>query len=208
MHLQPPYSYSEAQRAKALQQLRWVEASLCRGAALARLKALLMQQPGQLQHWQQAAAAAAAAAGGQHLAGLPGEQAYHEHWKQQQQEQQQQGAGEAAPSSRQGRPLFAAFHAHSMRSPWLMHSAPGTAASAAAGAARAATAADSSSRSSGSGAPTPAAASGGGWDVSNTAAEQQQLCRVISQLTVQTRELKQQLGSTDTALGVLPQVQK
>ena len=48
MHLQPPYSYSEAQRAKALQQLRWVEASLCRGAALARLKALLMQQPGRV----------------------------------------------------------------------------------------------------------------------------------------------------------------
>lgn len=191
---QPPYSYSPAQRKTALQQLQWVEASLCRGAALARLRALLLQQ-GRLQHWQQQADAAAAAAAGGALLGLTGEQAYHEWWKQQQQgsEEVRDGVGgmKSVGTAVAGRPLCVSFHTRDCSSSsssgssgqGMMKLSPGTAATPAAGAA------------------------GGVWDVAAAAAEQQQLCCCITQLTERVRSLKQQLGSTETALGVLPEVQ-
>jgi hypothetical protein len=150
---------------------------------LARLKALLLQQ-GRLQHWQQQADAAAAAAGAA-LQGLTAEQAYHEWWKQQQQQQQQQGAVGTANA---GRPLGVSFHCRTSQQQWQQQLAPGTAASAAAAAA-----ADGSSSA---------------WDVAAAVAEQQQLCCSITQLTERVRALKQQMGATEAALGVLPEVQR
>jgi hypothetical protein len=181
--LQPPYTYSTAKRQAALQQLQWVEASLARGAALARLRALLLQQ-GQLQHWQQQAAAAAAQ-------GTPGtvltpEQAYLEAWKQQQQQQQQQqqelqDVAAAAPLCK-GKPLLTSFHSRTASSPWLLQSSPGSVSTAA------------------------AAAAG---PEGSAAGEVQQLCVVIDGLTQQVRQLKQQLvGGREAALGVLPEVQR
>jgi hypothetical protein len=180
--LQPPYSYSPVKRKIAQQQLQWVEASLCRGAALARLRALLLQQ-GRLQHWQQQADAAAAAAGAA-LQGLTAEQAYHEWWKQQQQQQQQQQQG-AVGTANAGRSLCVSFHSRNSQQQWQQQLAPGTAASAAA-------AADGSSA----------------WGLAAAAAEQQQLCYSITQLTERVRALKQEMGSTEAALGVLPEVQR
>jgi hypothetical protein len=182
--LQPPYTYSTAKRQAALQQLQWVEASLARGAALARLRALLLQQ-GQLQHWQQQAAAAVAAAAAQGASGtvLTPEQAYHEAWQQQQQ-QQDVAAAAAAPLCR-GKPLLTSFHSRSAGSPWLLKSSSGSA-----------------------GTPAAAAAAADGPEVS-AAGEVQQLCVVINGLTQQVRQLKQQLvGGREAALGVLPEVQR
>lgn len=180
--LQPPYSYSQSKRKAAVQQLQLVEASLCRGAALARLRALLIQQE-RLQHWQQQADTATAAAGAA-LQGLTAEQAYHEWWKQQPPQLQEQQAflGSAAA----GRPLLASFHSRNSSKQWQHQQAPGLAATAAAAA---------------------GAAAGGAWGVAAAAREQQQLCCSISQLTERVRRLKQELGATEAALGVLPEVQ-
>jgi hypothetical protein len=188
--LQPPYSYSASKRQATLQQLQWVEASLARGAALARLRALLLQQ-GQLQHWQQQAAAAAAAQGQPGVVLTP-EQTYHEAWKQQQQDVAEDTAAAAAAAAAplcRGRPLLTSFYSRSNKSPWLLKSSPGCVSTTAAAAA--------------------AAAAGVGGPEGSAAGEVQQLCVVINGLTQQVRQLKQQLvGGREASLGVLPEVQR
>eukprot|EP00879_Flechtneria_rotunda_P030729 GHRR01033401.1.p1 GENE.GHRR01033401.1~~GHRR01033401.1.p1 ORF type:complete len:420 (+),score=190.61 GHRR01033401.1:1155-2414(+) len=194
----PPYNYSSSKKQAALQQLMWVEASLCRGAAMARLRALLLQQ-GKLEQWQQAAAAAGGAENST-LRQLTPEQLFHEAWKQQQQQlsgsSQQPAPAAAAPglataaAAGQGRCLQVSFHSRSSSRPWLLHSSWGLAAGDRAPAVE-----------SGSAAAAAAAAEGG-------VAEVSYVCHVLQQLTVHIRQLKAAVGSTDQALGVLPEVQR
>jgi hypothetical protein len=222
--LQPPYSYSPSRRQAAVQQLQWVEASLCRGAAMARLRALLLQQ-GRLNHWEQAAAAAAAAAAEAESDGsssssalldtggrlITPEQMYHEAWKIQRQQQQQQqrqqepsdpwGAAAAADGSRTVfQPPYQTVTSLGGRVLWASFHTRVSGSSSGSSMLRA---------TSGVAAAVSAAAGSGGVSEGAAGAEVFELCHVLQQLTTTIRSLKDGLsGSTSGALGVLPEVQR